>query len=129
MTALRSAFLLMFLLVAACVPTSQKPARVAVDLTGDWVLTTVSQMGSQDADMALHQTGTQLAGKLSGPQGVSDVTGVIEGGTVRFSFAFDAGGQPVKIEYAGAVTGDTMSGKTIFGPLGEGTFTAKRKRP
>jgi hypothetical protein len=100
-----------------------------LDLTGDWVLTTTSQMGVQDADMIVRQTGTQLAGELSGPQGPMGYSGSLEGNAVRFSFTFDAGGQPIQIEYTGVASRDTMSGKAVFGPLSEGTFTAKRKGP
>jgi hypothetical protein len=127
MIAFRSIVLVMLALLAACAPAPRKP--VMPDLSGEWVLTTTSQVGAQDADMTVRQTGGQLAGKLSGPQGSIDYVGTLEGSTVKFNFTFDVGGQPVKIEYSGVVAGDTMSGKAVFGPLSEGSFTAKRKRP
>jgi hypothetical protein len=128
MTAVRPALLALALLAAACAPAPRN-AVTALDLTGEWILTTTSQMGAQDAQMTVSQTGNQLAGKLSGPQGTVDYTGRLEGNAVRFDFTFDAGGQPIKIEYAGVVAGDTMTGKAVFGALSEGAFTAKRKRP
>jgi hypothetical protein len=128
MTAVRLAFFAIFLLAAACAP-APRTAVTAPDLTGEWILTTTSQMGAQDAQMTVSQTGNQLAGKLSGPQGTVDYIGKLEGSAVQFSFTFDAGGQPIKIEYAGVVAGDIMTGKAVFGALSEGAFTAKRKRP
>ena len=40
-----------------------------------------------------------------------------------FGFSFDN----LKVDYSGTVEGDTMTGKMLFGPIGEGTFTAKKK--
>lgn len=134
MIALRSTLFATFLIAAACSPAPRKSVSLpvpapALDLTGEWVLTTTSQMGAQDADMTVRQTGKELSGKLSGPQGAVDYAGTVEGEAVQFSFTVNASGQPIKIEYAGVVADDTMSGKAVFGPLSEGTFTAKRKRP
>lgn len=129
MIVLRTALLAAFLFAAACSAPQRTPPSTKLDLNGEWVLTTTSQMGTQDAEMTVRQDGTQLSGKLSGPQGTVDYAGTLQGNAVQFSFTFDAGGQAIKIEYAGLVAGDTMSGKAVFGPLSEGTFTAKRKRP
>jgi hypothetical protein len=129
MSAFRCIVPAMLFLLAACAPAPQKQKPVAPDLSGDWVLTTTSPVGVQDADMTVRQNGGQLSGKLVSPQGPIDYVGTLEGSAVKFNFTFDAGGQPLKIEYSGVVAGDTMSGKAAFGPLSEGTFTAKRKRP
>jgi hypothetical protein len=113
------------LLVAACASAPTQPK--GPDLTGNWTLTTTSQMGAQDADMTVQQTGNQLAGKLISPQGTVDYTGTLQGDAIEFNFLFDAGGQSLKLDYSGVVQGDTMNGKAVFGEFGEGTFTAKRK--
>jgi hypothetical protein len=118
------------MLVAACSTAPTTPAKSkGPDLSGNWVLTTESQMGAQDADMIVRQTGNALTGTLTSPRGSVDYTGTIEGDKVAFAFMFNAQGTDLKIDYTGVVAGDTMQGKAVFGAFGEGTFTAKRKTP
>jgi hypothetical protein len=122
--------------VAACSSTP-KPVRTptqasnvipkTADLSGHWLLTTTSQMGAQDADMLVKQTGSALAGTLSSPRGSVDYTGNVAGGVISFSLMLNASGTALKVDYSGTVEGDTMRGKAVFGSFGEGTFTAKRK--
>jgi hypothetical protein len=113
------------ILIAACSTAPSKPK--GPDLSGNWVLTTESQMGSQDADMTVTQTGKALAGKVSSQMGETDLTGTLDGSAVAFGFSISVQGTDLRIDYSGAVEGDTMKGKAVFGSFGEGTFTAKRK--
>lgn len=116
------------MLLAAC--SSPPPVKVkpqGPDLSGHWLLTTESQMGAQDSEMTVSQTGSALAGTLSSRMGTVDYTGSVEGSAVAFSFTINAQGNDLNIDYTGVVEGDTMKGKAVFGSFGEGTFTAKRK--
>jgi hypothetical protein len=114
--------------VAACASTPKTPpAPTSADLSGNWVLTTESQMGAQDSDMVVNQSGSAITGTLTSQLGSVDYTGSVEGQNVAFSFMFNAQGTDLKMDYAGIVEGDTMKGKAVFGSFGEGTFTAKRK--
>jgi hypothetical protein len=114
--------------VAACSTTPAAPAKPkGPDLSGNWVLTTESQMGAQDADMVVKQTGNALAGTLTSQMGSVDYTGTVEGDNVAFGFMFNAQGTDLRIDYTGVVAGDAIKGKAVFGAFGEGTFTAKRK--
>lgn len=113
------------LLVAACSTTPAKPQ--GPDLSGNWVLTTESQMGAQDSDMVVKQTGNVITGTLTSQMGSVDYTGTVEGENIAFTFMFNAQGTDLKLDYTGVVEGDTMKGKAVFGSFGEGTFTAKRK--
>lgn len=123
------------LLAAACssVPrTTQPPATASTpeaeaDLSGDWILTTHSRMGAEESNMTVQQTGSALAGTLTGQRGSVDYTGSVEGSAVAFSFTLNASGNDLRIDYSGTVEGDTMQGKTVFGSFGEGTFSARRK--
>jgi hypothetical protein len=116
------------MLVAGCSTTHTAPAKPkGPDLSGNWVLTTESQMGAQDADMIVKQSGNTLAGTLTSQMGSVDYMGTVEGDNVAFGFMFNAQGTDLKIDYTGVVAGDTMKGKAVFGAFGEGTFTAKRK--
>jgi hypothetical protein len=116
----------MAVLLSACATTP--PAPKGPDLTGNWVLTTESPMGSQDTDMVVKQTGDQIAGTIASQMGTVEYKGTITGGKdVAFGFAFDAQGMSLQIDYKGVVEGDTMKGTAKFGDFGEGNFTAKRK--
>ena len=116
------------MLVAACSTSPGAPAKPkGPDLSGNWVLTTESQMGAQDAEMIVRQTGSVLAGTLTSQMGSVDYTGTVEGDNVAFGFMFSAQGTDLKIDYTGVLAGDTIKGKAVFGAFGEGTFTAKRK--
>lgn len=114
--------------LGACSTTpSQPPAPQGGDLTGNWVLTTESQMGAQDAQMIVRQTGSALAGTITGQNGSVDYQGKVNGAAVAFDFTINVQGTDLKLDYAGTVQGDTMKGKAVFGQFGEGTFTAKRQ--
>jgi hypothetical protein len=116
------------ILVAACMSTPAAPAKPkGPDLTGQWVVTTTSQMGAQDSNMTVQQTGSAIAGTLSSQMGSVDYTGTVTGNAVAFGFMINAQGTDLKIDYSGTVEGDTMKGKAVFGSFGEGTFTAKKK--
>jgi hypothetical protein len=116
---------LLTLSLTACTMAPAKPK--GEDLSGSWVLTTTSQMGTQDSDMTVKQTGSALAGTLTSQMGSVDYTGSVDGSAVAFTFTIPAGGSDLKCDYTGTVAGDTMQGKAVFGSFGEGTFTAKRK--
>jgi len=115
--------------MAACATTkpAAPPAPKVANLSGEWVVTTTSQMGAQDSDMTVQQTGSAIAGKLTSQMGSVDYTGTVNGSAVAFGFTINAQGTDLKIDYTGTVTGDTMSGKAVFGSFGEGTFIAKKK--
>ena len=115
-------------LLAACASTqSQSKQPTRADLSGEWVLTTESQVGTQDALMAVRQTGRALAGTISGQMGTVDLTGSANDAAVAFNFTLNVHGKDLKVAYSGTVEGDTMQGKAVIGQIGEGTFTAKRK--
>lgn len=116
------------IVVSACSTTPSQPsAPKGADLTGNWVLTTESQMGAQDAQMTVRQTGSALAGTITGQAGSVDYQGTVTGAAVAFDFTINVQGTDLKLDYTGTVEGNTMKGKAVFGQFGEGTFTAKRQ--
>jgi hypothetical protein len=116
------------MLTAACASAPSQPKQSKkTDLSGEWVLTTESKMGAQDAVMTVRQTGSALAGTISGRAGTVDYTGTVKGAAVAFDFTISVQGNDLKVDYDGAVEGDLMKGKAVFGQFGEGTFTARRK--
>jgi hypothetical protein len=96
-------------------------------LTGNWIVTVESQMGSQDTKMTLKQSGGNLAGTMTSQMGSVDFTGTLVGKDVKFGFNVNAQGTDLRIDYIGTTDGTTMSGKAVFGSFGEGTFKGKRQ--
>jgi hypothetical protein len=84
-------------------------------------------MGAQDAQMIVRQSGSALAGTITGQNGSVDYTGKVNGEAVAFDFTITVQGTDLKLDYTGLVEGDTIKGKAVFGQFGEGTFTAKRQ--
>ena len=115
-------------LLSACASMAPRPWQPqGPDLSGEWVLTTRSQVGAQDARMTVRQNGTALAGTISDQGNSVDYTGSVNGSAVAFDFILNVNGADLKVDYSGTVEGDTMKGKMLFGQIGEGTFTATRK--
>jgi hypothetical protein len=116
----------MAVVLAACAATPPKPK--GPDLSGNWVLTTESPMGSQDSDMVVKQAGEQLTGTISSQMGTVEYKGTLTGGKdIVFGSPVEAQGMSLQIDYKGVVEGETMKGTAKFGDFGEGAFTAKRK--
>jgi hypothetical protein len=137
MSILRLAFVAAVASVAAAcstTPTQQAappppPAAAKVmDVSGTWELNVESPMGSRASDAIFTQTGETLGGKMVSPRGETPLTGTISGDTVKFGINVNVQGQNLQIDYAGTVTGDTMSGTVVFGSFGDGKFTGKRKQ-
>ena len=116
-------------LVAACSSTPvAPPAPKGPDLTGNWVISVTSQMGVQDSELVLQQTGKQLGGTITGQAGSAPITGTVDANAVAFSFTINAQGMELKIDQIGTLQPDgTIAGKAVFGTFGEGTFVARKK--
>ncbi|HEU4603282.1 MAG TPA: hypothetical protein VFS24_15010 [Steroidobacteraceae bacterium] len=111
-------------LLVACSNTPRAEHR---DLSGRWLLTTTSKVGSQDLDLIIHQSGDELTGTVVSPMGEVPYTGHVNGTGVTFGFTLRAAGRDLSIKYFGQVEGDTMKGSTSFDAFGQGTFIAHRK--
>lgn len=122
-------------LAAACATTPKtaapaapaKPAAPAVaQVAGKWLLTIESQMGPQDTNVVLTQTGADIAGTLEMPMGSANLKGSVTASDIKITFPFSAQGTELQIDFIGKTDGQTMSGQAVFGSFGEGTFKAKR---
>jgi hypothetical protein len=120
----RATLALMLSALAACSITPQSEQR---DLSGRWLLTTTSKVGSQDVDLLVRQSGHVLEGTVVSSIGEMPCTGRIDGKDVTFQFTLRAAGRDLRINYVGQVDGDTMTGKTSFDAFGQGSFAAHRK--
>lgn len=121
----RRAFVVAFALLAL----SALPARAQkVDISGDWLFTVETGMGSGSPNITFKQEGEKLTGTYSGQLGNTSFTGSVVGTTVEFSFTTEAQGQTIDVNYKGTVDGTSMKGAvSMAGGQLNGTFTGKKK--
>lgn len=105
------------------------PARAQkVDISGDWLFTVETGMGSGSPNITFKQDGEKLTGTYSGQLGNTAFTGTVVGTTVEFSFTTEAQGQSIDVAYKGTVDGKSMKGTVnMAGGQLSGTFTGTKK--
>jgi hypothetical protein len=97
-----------------------KPAKV----TGTWNMTVETSAGSGSPVFVLKQENdTLITGTYTGTFGEAPVKGNIKNNNIDLKFS----ASDMVIEYTCTIDGNTMKGKTVFGTMGEGTFTGIRK--
>lgn len=104
-------------------------SAAAVDnLSGVWNVTVETPMGTGTPTFTLKQDGERVTGTYKGQLGESPVSGTVKGSDVTLMYKVSPQGEEITVTYTGKITGkDTMSGKAVYGSLGEGTWTAKKK--
>lgn len=108
--------------------TTDRPADAEkIDVSGSWVFTVETPMGSGTPTFTFKQDGESLTGHYAGALGEADLTGTLKGNAITFSFKVNVQGTEGVVTYSGAAAKDSIKGKVTFGDLGEGTFTAKRQ--
>ncbi len=122
MTRRTTLLLAILLAVAIC--------AVAADVTGKWVAQIPSRSGQmREITFNFKVDGGKLTGTMSGRQGdiaISD--GKVSGDTISFVISMDRGGETVKMNYSGTVSGDEMKLKREGGQRAATEFTAKRAK-
>ncbi len=93
-------------------------------VTGTWNLSVETAAGSGTPVFQLKQENdTLITGTYRGQFGESPVKGTIKASRLDLKFS----ASDMVMEYIGTITADSIKGKVIFGTMGEGTFTGKRK--
>ena len=118
------------IIMAACAALASAVAALpawAADISGTWVMSVQTSVGSGSPTFVLKQQGNQVSGTYSGLLGSAPVSGSVNGNKVKLTFQGSAGGQQGTVEYAGSVDGAKMSGTVKLGDAGQGTFTGNKK--
>jgi hypothetical protein len=110
------------LAVLVFAPAGSAQANVA----GDWELTFNTDQGQIAATLVLKQSGTDLTGTLSSPQGDAPVKGSVDGSTVKWALDFSGPNGSITIEFTAEVAGQAMKGEASFGQ-GSFLFYGKKK--
>jgi hypothetical protein len=85
-------------------------AAFAADISGNWKGTAEGPQGNLERTFTFKVDGSKLTGETTsqmlGKSTIQD--GKIEGDTITFSITADFGGNELKLNYKGKVTGDTI---------------------
>ena len=92
---------------------------------GNWKITMNTPMGARTMDVAIATGGDAFAGKIDSEMGTQELTGKIDGDTLTWSTDITKP-MPMKLEFSGAVEGDSMSGSVKLGMFGSAKFTGTR---
>jgi L-seryl-tRNA(Ser) seleniumtransferase len=103
------------------------PAPPATDLSGQWDVEIRYSAGRSTHALHLRQRGQEIDGAHRGDFVSRDLTGSIDGNTVRLRSAFgEERGDALSYTFNGTVNGDEMSGTLDLGEYLNATWAAKR---
>ena len=96
-------FLGILIFLAACAGGAANP------IVGTWDTVAVTPVGEQAATWTISADGT---GVMSGEAGDQAIDGIMmDGNSLSFEVAIDAGGQSLNLSFSGTVEGDSLSGE------------------
>ena len=104
-------------------PAAQPPAA---NLSGRWDVSVEFFSSKSQHSLTLEQDGNRLHGSHKGDFSVRDVFGTIDGDQVKLRSTERAPGDSITFTFAGALSGDTISGPVYMGEYLNARFTAKR---
>lgn len=122
-----------FLAIAACAivalpAASSAQAEKKTDITGKWLFTVTSELGTGTPTVTFKQTGDSLSGHYSSQTfGEVDFKGTFKDQKVVFTVNVNVDGNSLTVTYSGTMDGaNAMKGTVDFGGMGAGTFSGKR---
>jgi L-seryl-tRNA(Ser) seleniumtransferase len=109
-------------------PPVTAPATPAADLTGQWTVKIQYAAATSNHTLHLTQKGNDLGGFHQGEFTTREVTGAIDGDSVRIRSAFgEQHCDSINLTFNGKLTGDQMSGALDMGEYLGATWTATRR--
>ena len=104
-------------------------AIVAVDLSGTWSFSVVTENGTGTPTVTLKQEGAKLTGTYSSTMmGLRALEGSVKGDSLQFVLSNGGNADAPTLTFIGAaVDKDNLKGIVDFGGMGSATFTAVRK--
>jgi uncharacterized pyridoxal phosphate-dependent enzyme len=109
-------------------PAVTAPATPAADLTGQWTVKIQYAAASASHTLHLTQKGNDVGGLHQGDFMTREVTGTIDGDSVRIRSAFgEQHGDSINLTFNGKLAGDRMSGALDMGEYLGATWTATRR--
>ena len=105
-----------------------QPATAAADLSGLWNVRIQFAAAASTHVLHLTQRGNELGGVHQGEFMTREITGTIDGDSVRIRSAYgEQHGDSVNLTFSGTIAGDEMSGTLDMGEYLGATWTATRR--
>jgi hypothetical protein len=107
-------------------PQPATAAAPAANLSGRWEVSMEFFSSKSRHSLFLMQEGNRISGSHQGDFAVRDIFGTIEGDQVKLRSQLSAPGDSVSFIFAGALSGDTISGSVYMGEYLNAKFSARR---
>ncbi len=112
----------------AAQPASPPAATAVADLSGQWNVSIQFAAAKSTHALLLTQRGNDLGGFHQGEFVTREISGTVEGDTVRIRSAYgEQHGDSVNLTFSGKVAGEEMSGTLDMGEYLGATWTASRR--
>ena len=95
------------------------------DVDGSWDCTVKSPLGEQKLTLTVNSDGGSFSGTASGAMGSSDVTGTVEGNTIKWQQQMTVP-MPMTLDCTATVDGDSISGQVQAGAFGSFPLSGAR---
>ena len=103
---------------------TQRERTMAVD--GNWNITMTTPMGDRQATLSLKSAGGSLTGTQAAEGNSAEIfDGTTSGDDVAWKVSI-TNPMPLTLEFAGKVSGDSISGEMGIGPMGSFPFRGTR---
>lgn len=95
------------------------------NVDGNWDTVVKSPMGDQKATLNVQSAGDSFTGNFAGGMGTSDVTGSVDGDTLKWKMDISVP-MPMTLDCEATVDGDNLNGKVTAGAFGSFPLEGKR---
>lgn len=95
------------------------------DVDGTYDCTVKSPLGDQNLKLTVNSNGNTFTGQASGAMGASDVSGEVDGNTLKWKQQMTSP-MPMTLDITASVNGDDVSGTVGAGAFGSFPLTGKR---
>ncbi|MES1973036.1 MAG: hypothetical protein V4472_11305 [Pseudomonadota bacterium] len=92
---------------------------------GTWDTTVKSPLGDQKATLTVKTDGNTFAGTNAGAMGSTEVTGTVDGNTLKWTMNITVP-MPMSLDCTATVDGDTITGSVGAGAFGSFPLTGTR---
>ena len=95
------------------------------DVDGSWDCTVKSPLGEQKLTLTVAADGDSFSGTASGAMGASDVTGSVDGNTIKWQQQMTVP-MPMTLDCTATIDGDSITGQVQAGAFGSFPLTGTR---
>ena len=108
---------------------AKKEAAKAVEIAGNWIVTTETPQGKTESTVTFKQEGKNYSGSVSGgslPQAVTLEGIELNGNALKYSYTVEMGGQTLKVDVSATVEGSSFKGTAAVGNTGNFPVEGKK---